>query len=386
MGRRTGVLQASPPVDLVEAVATEAAGRAATWFPELEHGPVRTRVVAGQARARCFLYRLALDDGVARRLVVVKVRHSRPQLRMRDQHQDRPVLAPERTMPDRETARLEYEGLSRIVEAFSTPDPRFGLLRPLAWIPDHAAIVMDLVEQPTLRTAALAASRLHPRRSRPVDEAAWRNVGAWLRTFQDRVPSAGLPARVESAAEVAGRYGDYADFLRGRVGPSPLLATLRASAHELAEAALPTHLPLRTGHGDFVAHNMFVAPDSRITVFDPLPRWRVPAYQDLATLTVGLRVVPAQATSQGFALPRHDLDRYEAALLQGYFGNEPVPLAAVRAFQLLVLLDRWAAMVSKQVTRGGVRPLVRVARVRLGSMHHRREAERLHRELVGLSG
>jgi hypothetical protein len=131
---------------------------------------------------------------------------------------------------------------------------------------------------------------------------------------------------------------------------------------------------------------MFLGAGGRITGFDPLPSRNVPLRLDLATLLVNTRVLPLQAVSQGTALPAADLDRYEAAVLQGYFGSDAVPHTEVVAFQLLVLLEKWATVVSKRLQRGRVRPQLHQLRVRLVSHHYHREARRLFRALEGAGG
>jgi hypothetical protein len=158
---------------------------------------------------------------------------------------------------------------------------------------------------------------------------------------------------------------------------------LRDAGHEVAASALPSEPARGTAHGDFVPNNMFLGAGGRITGFDPLPSRDVPLHLDLATLLVNTRVLPPQAVSQGMALPTAALDRYEAAVLQGYFGTDAVPHTEVAAFQLLVLLEKWAATVSKRLQGGRVRPQLHQVRVRLVSHHFHREARRLLRALEG---
>lgn len=375
-----------PSDDLVAAVVAEAAQQAGRWFPGLDSARVQARVLAADARPRCFLHRLELDDRRVLRRAVVKVRHSQPHLRRRDRFTERPLLNPERTMSDSDSARREYDAL-RLISRVLDPVPveRFGVLRPLAWLPEHSAIIMDLVEQPTLTAAVLSSSRLRlRRRGAAVDPGAWRNAGAWLRLFHDHDLDGrwAMPSRNASREAVLELYLGYCHFLVQRLGRSTLRVDLAVVGAGLVGAALPDELPLRTGHGDFVANNMFLGPAGRITVFDPLPRWRVPVYQDLATLVVGIRVHPVQAASRGLALSRDDLARQEDALLRGYFGADQVPLAAVKAYQLLVLLDRWTALVSKRIGAGLVRPHLHEARVRVAVLHYEREARRLLTQLA----
>lgn len=374
---RAASLAHGVPAELLTAVTAAAVRDASDWFPELAGDAVRVRPLRTDVRARCFLHHLELEGDRSRRRVVVKVRHSEAALRRQDMFEDRPVLTPERTMSDRETARREYDGLLAISRAIGGLEgSRFGVLRPLAWLPDQAAIVMDVVEEHTLRHRVLATTRPRPTAG-PVPQETWRNAGAWLRLFHDGVADEELPRRLASRDDVAALCHAYTDFLVERVGRGAALSRLPEKVSTIVADALPEQLPLRPGHGDFVANNIFAAPSGRVTVFDPLIRWRVPREQDIATLVVGLRVLPPQSASLGFALPRQDLLRYERGVLEGYFADEPVPYAAVRLFQLVVLLDRWSGTVSKQVQRGRVRRGLHSVRVAVASQHYRREVHRV---------
>lgn len=367
-----------PPVDLVAAVTARAADEGRSWFPDLGPGPVGLRFAGGAARARCFLYRFELTDGKRSHQVMVKVRHSRPDLRRENRFSDRPILAPVRTISDEDSARLEHEGLRLIAEALLGEDSgRFGVLRPLAELPGHAAIVTDFVAQPTLRARLLRTSRLRAGRRETLDGTPWENAGAWLRIFSGQVTSLELAPVGQTPDEVGLLLQDFAAFLTDRIGSRPWLEDVAASGVGLASETLPADLPLATAHGDFTATNIFTTADGRVTVFDPLPLWRIPAYQDLATLIVGARVHPLQAATLGRALPKAALDDYEAAVVRGYFGTDPVPHGPLAVFQLLVLLDRWAALVSQRTARGRVRTGVQEARVRLASRHYEAEARRL---------
>jgi hypothetical protein len=368
---------AHPPADLVDELSTIVAAEGGAWFPDLGDTGLSVRFHSGATRARCYLYRFEVGTATSSRPVAVKVRHSQAELRRTERHDDRPVLAPVRTVSDHDEARREYQGLQLIRDAVSDDTDRFGVVRPLAWLPRHPGFVTDYVDQPTLRTVLLSTSRAHPWTRGRLGDAPWENAGAWLRRFHDHPSAQALPAPVSTAPEVGDRYRRYADFLQARIGRRSVLDELRSCGPALAESALPAQLPLRTGHGDFVATNLFTTPTGRITGFDPLPLWRLPVYQDLATLVIGLRVLPVQAAAQGFAFDRQRLATYEAALLRGYFGEEPVPRPAVQAFQLLVLLDRWSARVALRSRREGARRRFQEAGVRLTSRHYEAEARGL---------
>ncbi len=51
------------------------------------------------------------------------------------------------------------------------------------------------------------------------------------------------------------------------------------------------------------------------------------------------------------------MHRLEPAFLEGYFDGRPIPRAAIRVYELLLVLDKWAARVSRGSGRGGLRRL-----------------------------
>jgi hypothetical protein len=339
------------------------------------------RLVGQQTRPRCFLVRLALDDGTRRRDVLVKVRHSVPEHRRHDLLPHRLVLTPERTLPDVEAARREYDGLRLAEQAVAAGESdRLGVLRPLAWLPELGGIVMDLVQEPTLRDRLLHSSRLQPRgRRRAPDPEPWQACGRWLRLFHECPTDLPLGERLTRREDLHPLFSDYADVLaQPDTGRLRLVDRCAAIARD-AVADLPAELPLGTGHGDFVSRNVFCSDTGRVTVFDPQPLWRVPVHEDLARMAqVGLRLVDVQAVSQGAALASRHLQELEDALLDGYFGSDGLPVHATRLFQLLLLMDRWSDLVRKRSRGGGrARRTGRAALRTATELHYRREAERL---------
>lgn len=363
---------------VLDAFMAEAHTRAHTWFPDFGGAPVDVQLMRREDRARCFLYRIQLGDGTAQRRVVVKVRHSVPGLRRREMYPDRPILCRERTIPDRDAARREYEGLVLLERAVSSsPSPGFGVLRPLAWLPEHGAIVLPELSEPTLYDHVVSAARPWPGRpSRALRQAPWRNAGALLRRYHDEPNELDLTERHPARDEVVALCQRYRDYLSSRTGNPAFFASATDVLVDRMCTDLPDSLPLGTGHGDFVSRNVFTTAAGRITVFDPMPLWRIPVYEDMARfLTVGLRLLHWHAFAQGLLFRPADLAAYERAFLHGYFGDDPVPMGAVRAYQLILLFDWWAQTISKEARDG--RRWKRTVEVGLSEPHFRREARRL---------
>ena len=290
-------------------------------------------------RPRCYVYRFALSDGVGRHEVVLKIRHSDATLRRAERFEDRPELTPQRTTSDRESARCELTGLHQISRALEGADPqRFGVLRALAWMDGPAGIVMEYVDEPTLREVLERRWRrsVLGRTHLDEEEQTWAALGEWLRRFHAADPGDSLPTRMTRRDELLDHVERSRDFLL-RAGAEPgRSACSRTPVTERAEQVYPVELQTAAGHGDYTAQNVFLGPHGRITVFDPFPLWRVCVYEDLARLTMGVRLLGPQVMTHGRLLGEDLCDRWEARLLEAYAGDAgsarrrapPLPVAA----------------------------------------------------------
>jgi hypothetical protein len=291
----------------------------------------------------------------------------------------RPRLRAESATPSELTA-LEYEGLQSIMALFGTSHPTFGVVRPLDHLDEEATILMEYVDAVTLRHRLVGQSRLLPHhfstRRRGASTNVWRDAGGWLRVFQQATPTRPRPARQSARQDIVDRLLAYGDFLAGRLG-GRAVGDVAARAAQLAGSVLPERLPLAVSHGDYAPRNMFVDDRDRITVFDPLPRWEVPRYEDLCRLLVGIRMLGLQLHSHGAAFHREALERHERDAIDGYVaGDEPL-LPQIRCYELLILLDKWSALVESSASGQGWRRRINETSLALSSRYVRHQAERI---------
>ena len=101
----------------------------------------------------------------------------------------------------------------------------------------------------------------------------------------------------------------------------------------------------------------------------------MPAPEDLCRFLVGVRLIGLQVHTHGAAFGTTTLDRWEQLVISGYYG-EQVPDATLRCHQLLILLDKWSAML-EPAGRGRWRTRVTTASQELATGYVRREALRL---------
>jgi hypothetical protein len=314
---------------LVETLSQRIAPHTRAWFPESPHEGIELRVLSN--RPKCTLVTVHLDRAPVpaalakiRRDTSAATTGARPRLR------NEAATAEELTL-------LEWSGLEAIERSCSDTEG-LGVVRPLLLMPEVAGLVMSFVDAPTLRNVVLDLSRLRRARGSVDDAVAGCALaGRWLRTFQERSGGSDRAVRQGKREEVVDRLHAYGEFL-----DSAAWRRVATQGTEVVTDLLPRQLPLSIGHGDFAPRNMLLG-DGRLTVLDPLPRWQVPAYDDLCRFLVGLRLIGEQVHTHGLAFGPETLDALEDAALAAYLGPE-ADRAPLRAYQLLILMDKWTAM------------------------------------------
>lgn len=333
-------------VDEAEWLTALVRDRAATWLPDLV-GPATVRRTGTRSRSGTRLHRfVVIGRGES---VPLLVKLQLPTAQTSPRSAVRPRLAP--PLAAEESYRLEYAAL-RAVEAHFTSlgDPRFATIRALDLLPEARAIVM--LETPGRPLTRLMARVTRPARLvfrsdlRPIFDAA----GAWLHEYQRMPYGETVQTRLRRREELPLAAHSFATYLAPRF--SSRVLDRAVAAIEAGAAALPEELPLGLGHGDFAMRNILVEAGGRIAVLDTRARTRAPAYEDLARMLVALRANRPQALTQGWAFADVELEGLEAALLAGYDRSGEISREAVRLFELLVLLDLWAARAERRSRRG----------------------------------
>jgi hypothetical protein len=314
---------------LFETLSQRIAPHTGAWFPDRVHSGIELRVLSN--RPKCTLVTVHLDGApVPAALAKLRRDTSETTSGVRPRLHNESASAEELTL-------LEWSGLETIERACADTEG-IGVVRPLLLMPDLAGLVMSFVEAPTLRSVVLDLSRLRRSRGSLEDARAGCTLaGRWLRTFQDNSAASDRPARQGTRTDVVDRLEAYGEFLGTTVW-----RRLAAQGAELVTELLPPELPLSLGHGDFAPRNMLLRGGC-LTVLDPLPRWLVPAYDDLCRFLVGLRLIGEQVHTHGLAFGSDTLDALEDATLAAYLGSA-ADRAPLRAYQLLILMDKWSAM------------------------------------------
>ena len=336
----TGSLES---VDALETILAELRPRVREWYPDADPvAELEVLDVDSRALAHVIRVRVARTEGASTTLIVKGGTGNHA-----GDPSDRPRLFP--IAESSERRRLEFDAL-RTVEArlAEVGDPGFQAVRALGILPESTALVMEAFDgKPLHRFLVRMPFRSHPA-LRPA--ALVHAAGRWLRILHETPPS-GQIERQGTRQEIIDAFGAFGSYLASETDASHLETVIEAGVE--AAHQLPDPLPTVITHGDFAPRNILVDGSGRLAVIDLLARWQAPPFEDLAGFLVALQTSRANAATRGLVFGR-TIANLEPPFLSGYYGSEPVPRTAIRVYELLLVLDKWAARANRNRTLRGV--------------------------------
>jgi O-antigen/teichoic acid export membrane protein len=347
------------------------------YFPELNNAPIDIRLIDELNRSQSRIYRFQLASDGQVRYVRVKV----PTYQNGQQSQGKLKLdrRPRRfSVADLEKKfQFEYLALSHIRKHFENlHDARFGTVNVLDSLPVLRGSVMEEIKAPTLTSLFVRENRLRLVSSSKTSEA-FAHAGAWLRAYHSLPIEASVRHQTrEEFIEVNRKLSDY---LSSKSGDHAYFQKLIEQITDSASRVLPESLPVGLSHGDYAMRNVLVGAGSRVTVLDTLACWRTAIYEDIGYFLTNLKLSWPQVMSQGIVFRQSLIKKFEETFLSGYFRNEPVPIQAVRLFEIQALLDRWSGRVARfeQLVADGSVPTAKRLKLTLESRYYRRSLDRL---------
>ncbi|MDQ3867020.1 MAG: aminoglycoside phosphotransferase family protein [Actinomycetota bacterium] len=317
--------------------------RAPVYFDEFRGMDVSATLVHGRQRRYSTIYRFELAAGDSRRRVFVKLRPADSARSPRPRAT--PAIAPGNALA------LYHDALRATHDHFQAlADPRFSAVRPLDFVPEIDALVMEEAEGEQLWKLLRPASRLHPLASVDLDDVL-SNAGGWLREFHRIRPRHAVTTIHDGQAGFVELLTALTDYLGESLGEKAFFDRVAAKTRILAEGTLVEPLPLGLHFGDYGLTNVLVAPNARVTGIDMLANWCTPIYVDIAYFLTGIKTYRKQIATQGLAFGRERLAAFERQFLVGYFGRTSVPTREIRLFEVLRLLERWSGRLARNSRR-----------------------------------
>jgi aminoglycoside phosphotransferase (APT) family kinase protein len=326
----------------LSAILTEVTPRLGEWYPDRAAGPdVRVAVQLDDRRSINRVIRLRVTrEGADVASLIVKIENPDPVAPILPD--ERPRLMPVTDSAIRQT--LEFEALRLLERRLEeVGDGRLRAIRALAVLQGSGALVMEaFAGRPLARLLLRDTLRQRAGTARPA--ALADAAGTWLRVLHDTPAGDSAPVRQGTPDELIACFTEFGEFLATAAPSRDLRRTIDIGREAAAGISL---LPVAMSHGDFAPRNILVDEQGRIAVIDLLARWQAPRYEDLAAFLLAMRTSRVNATTSGLLFGRA-IDRLEPAFLAGYFGRDPVPLREIRLYELLLLLDKWAARLARR--------------------------------------
>jgi aminoglycoside phosphotransferase (APT) family kinase protein len=330
---------------------------AGDYFPDLRGGLADARLLDAIRTTNADLYRFELRRGERAHQVVAKSR------RIRSRQADAGPSSPMPSVPDERKVALEMRALAAIHAHFDALGrPELGAIRPLEEVVPDRVFVMEAAPGEILQRSLMRLARS----AEPpgVLLASVRHSGAWLREFHQLADLEHTEPQLVSRDEFLAWLGRLVGFCKER--DAGRFAGLSPRLEAAALRALPAQLPRGLGHGDFHAANVIADASGRVRIIDTFAAWSGPVYYDLSQYLYDLKSPARRMYDQGLrAQPAH-VAAAEREFLRGYYGDGPVPLAAIRLFEIQWLLFRFARSARAAQRPGAVGGAKRV-RLRLKS-------------------
>lgn len=100
-------------------------------------------------------------------------------------------------------------------------------------------------------------------------------------------------------------------------------------------------IPISSLHHDFHLGNIFTTPDGRVGVLDPNWKENGPIFEDLASVLIDPLSRKNQVISLGLLFRSALAEKYEKAILHGYFGERFTRPCMLYFYCALALLEKW---------------------------------------------
>lgn len=232
----------------------------------------------------------------------------------------------------------EYASLLYVYERMGHMEADFGAIRPLSFLEEYSAIVME--EFPSLTLRQLLNKQ---RSSKSVDATchlkdAARKTGKWLYYFHHHLhtPYNQAYTSADILREVQGYVERIETRSRGRVQARPILEAFSA---KLADIPIES-IAFSQSHADMTSDNVLYSEDQRVCIIDIKTR-PAPIYADLGLILIHPETIRPEIFTGGRYYRPSVLSQYRAEIIAGYFAEEPGNEVFARIYSAVKVLDKW---------------------------------------------
>lgn len=294
---------------------------------------IQSRLEAGEPEINsyrnCFMLRYPIQvPGEQKKHILVKIRRN-PKMTSLHQavHADIHQNIPQ-----------EYHALQDVYNHIGNGDKNLGAIRPLLYLEQYFAIIMEEYPSRTLRQLLNRQRSLRGSDSTSELSDAARKTGLWLHCFHHHVHS--ITERRFTSEDVLEEVKQYAERIEsnshGRVRTHTILDAFAAKLRNIQI----DRVEFSQSHMDMTCDNVLYSDDHRVCVIDIKTR-EAPVYADLGLILIHPETLRPQIFSAATYYPESTLQKYRSEILAGYFQEVPGNMVLAQVYTAVRVLDKW---------------------------------------------
>lgn len=238
-----------------------------------------------------------------------------------------------------ENMPLEYESLKAVYEAVDTASGTIGAIRPLGYFQPLNAIIMEEISAVTMGKLLLNFGKKTAKKDENFNlilDVAHKN-GQWLHFFHHRVHESqeihfSSKKFMQEVNQLTSHIGSNKNSIISRYLNNIFSAT--------SDKFENSQLHFSITHGDMTVDNILYK-DRKVYSID-IKSKPAATYSDIGLILVHPETFIPQVLSFGLFIPGKFIQKYQAAIIEGYFGDAEKDYAKIYLYCALHLLDKWA--------------------------------------------
>ncbi|MBI5944544.1 MAG: hypothetical protein HY864_09260 [Chloroflexi bacterium] len=233
----------------------------------------------------------------------------------------------------------EFKELILLHDFFKDQKNNLGAIRPLFYIEQYHAIIMEEFESRNLRQLLMewrTILGLKDNLNYLLDAAEL--TGQWLYQFHHKM---------QKYHEVRNPLQPIVEEINGLIerldtaSLHPQMAqSVRSEFLKRMPLIRPETIPYTNIHGDMTCDNVLYSNDGRVCMVD-IKLQSAPIYSDIGLIMIHPDTFMPQIFSLGFFFRGRVIRAYRASFLRGYFGGREFDAALVNLYCAIKLLDKW---------------------------------------------
>lgn len=233
----------------------------------------------------------------------------------------------------------EYNDLVSLYNFFGNRDDSLAAIRPLIYLEQYFAIVMEEFPSQTLREIL----------------CEWKTVFGFKNNINDLLNAAQLTGQLLNSfhsqmhkyCEIEKPYQpimDEVQTLTDRLKITSQQQNLANSVHskflQKINSIQPKKVIYSNIHGDMTSDNVLYSKENKICMIDVKTKL-APIYSDIGLIMIHPDVYMVQIFSFGLFFRKQNIQAYRAAILKGYFGNQNFDSDLINLYCAIKMLDKW---------------------------------------------